>query len=142
VKRLLSLVLMLATALSLSACNDIGTGPAGSLTGTYTLRTLGGQQLPATLFYTSASDHVEIVSSQITLNTNGTYDDATRIQDTEFGRTQVYDERTEGTWQLSGSELTLRDRYDFSNVSYAYVTNNRLVIDRFAGSNASAEYVR
>lgn len=140
-KRLLSFALVAVTSLSAAACGDLGTGPA-SFAGRYDLRSLNGQSVPATLYYNSASDHIEILASDITLYDDGSYTDFTRVQDTQFGPTQVYDETTQGTWSLSGSDLTLADRFDRTHVTYATIANGRLVIDRFGGYNARAEYVR
>lgn len=141
-KRLLSLALILATTFTAAGCNDTSTGPAGSLTGTYTLRTINGQQLPAELYYRSASNNIVILDSQITLYSDGSYADVTRVQDTQNGSTQRYDENTRGSWILSGSQLTLADRNDALAVTYAYVTSNRLSISNFGGYGATAEYSR
>src|SRR5436305_83211 len=141
-KRLLSFALVLATAFSAAGCSD-STGPAGSLTGTYSLRSLGGQtSLPAQLYYGSAQDHIEIINSQLTLYSDGTYSDVTRVQDTNFGPTQVYDDTTTGFWTLSGSQLTLTDRADASNTTYAYASGNTISIDNFAGYGVTAVYAR
>ncbi len=141
-KHLLSYALVALTTVSAVGCRDLGTGPSASLAGTYTLRTLGGQQPPATLYYHGSSDHVEILSSQLTLREDGTYSDATRVQDTHFGPTFVTAEYTEGSWLLSGSDLTLADRNDPTHVTYAFVSNGRISIDQFSGYPVTAEYVR
>jgi hypothetical protein len=145
VKRLLALLLVAVTSLSAVGCSD-STGPGSSLSGTYSLTLLGTQRVgsnpPASLYYNSASDHIEILGSQITLYNDGTYTDVTTVQDTYFAPTTVRDEQTSGTWTLSGSTLTLQDRNDFSNITYALITSNRLIIDNFAGYGVRAEYVR
>jgi hypothetical protein len=142
VKRLLSFALILATTFTAAGCSDTSTGPAGSLTGTYTLRAISGQLVPASLYYNSASDHIEILSSQITLYSDGTYADATRVQDTQNGFTQTYDDNTQGNWLLSGSQLTLADRNDPTHVTYAYATSNQISISNYAGYGVTAEYDR
>lgn len=141
-KRLLSFALVLVTALTAAGCNDIGTGPAGSLAGSYNMRTLGGQQLPANLYYNSQYDNIVIVSSQLSFSADGGYVDNTRIQDTVNGRTTVYSDDTEGTWTLSGSQLVLYDAYDRSNVTYATVSGGRIVIDNYGDYGKTAEYSR
>ena len=139
-KRLLSFAFLAVTTLTAAACGDL-TGPA-SFSGRYTLQSINAQPLPASLYYTNASDHIEILASEIALFDDGTYTDYTRIQDTQFGPMRVYDDNTQGTWVLSGSQLTLSDRYDRTNVTYATLASGRIVIDRFGGYNARAEYVR
>jgi hypothetical protein len=139
VRRLLSIALIAVTALTAVGCSD-STGPAASLSGTYNLRTINNQPLPATLYYTSASDHIEILNSQITLFSDGTYADNTRVQDTSYGPTTVYDDNTVGYWVLSGSNLSLTDRNDPTHVSNAYVSGSQLQITNFAGYNATAIY--
>ena len=141
-KRLLSCALVIALSVLATGCGDLGTGPAASLSGSYSLRSLDSSPVPASLYYYSATDHLEVISSQLVLRADGTYTDYTRVQDTQGAYTRVYDDNTAGDWSLSGSQLALRDRIDYSHVSYGNVTNGRITIDNFAGYNVRAEYVR
>ena len=140
-KRLLSFALIAVTTLAAGACGELGTGPA-TFSGTYALQSINGQRVPAPLYYSSASDHIEILASDLTLYDDGSYTDFTRVQDTHFAPTRVYDDNTQGTWVVSGTQLTLADRNDLTHVTYATLSNGRIVIDRFGGYNARAEYVR
>lgn len=141
-RRLLSVALAAVTVLAAAGCSD-STAPSASLSGTYTLRTINGQPTPATLFYNNASDHVEIVSSQITLYTDGTYADNTRVQDTNYGPTTVTDDNTVGYWTLSGSNLALTDRNDPTHVSYATAGGGgQLQFTSFGGYNVTAIYAK
>ena len=69
-------LVMLALASTLAACSTDSTGPNGSVTGTYTLRTIDGQPLPYTF-----SSGLRLTSDQITLMTDGTYQDVSRYSD-------------------------------------------------------------
>ena len=69
-------LVMLALAGTLAACSTDSTGPNGSVAGTYTLRTIDGQQLPYTF-----SSGLRLTSDQITLMTDGTYEDISRYSD-------------------------------------------------------------
>lgn len=69
-------LVMLALAGSLAACSTDSTGPNGSVTGTYTLRTIDGQPLPYTF-----SSGLRLTSDQITLRTDGSYEDVSRYSD-------------------------------------------------------------
>ena len=74
---------MFALAGTLAACNLDSTGPNGSVAGTYQLRTINGQQLPYTF-----SSGLRLLSDDITLYSNGTYEDVSRYSD---GSTDVDD---------------------------------------------------
>ena len=69
-------LVMLALAGTLAACSTDSTGPNGSVTGTYSLRTIDGQQLP----YTFPSG-LRLTSDLITLRTDGSYEDVSRYSD-------------------------------------------------------------
>ena len=69
-------LVMLALASTLAACSTDSTGPNGSVTGTYSLRTIDGQPLPYTF-----SSGLRLTSDQITLMTDGTYQDVSRYSD-------------------------------------------------------------
>jgi hypothetical protein len=94
--RRLALVLAMVLPLALSSCGD-STGPGGS--GTYTLRSIDGDPVPA---FTSEGD--EVLSGFVRLNSNGTFD-ASHTFDAGFGGTDT--ETFEGTWDRSGDEITL-----------------------------------
>lgn len=68
-------MLALAGTLAASACTD-STGPNGSVAGTYSLRTINGQTLPYTF-----SGGLQLTSDQLTLYSDGTYEDVSRYSD-------------------------------------------------------------
>ena len=69
-------LVMLALAGTLAACSTDSTGPNGSVTGTYTLRTIDGQPLPYTF-----SSGLRLTSDQIILRSDGSYEDVSRYSD-------------------------------------------------------------
>lgn len=69
-------LVMLALAGTLAACSTDSTGPNGSVTGTYTLRTIDGQQLPYTF-----SSGLRLTSDQIILRSDGSYEDVSLYSD-------------------------------------------------------------
>jgi hypothetical protein len=68
-------MLALAGTLAGAACTD-STGPNGSVTGTYQLRTINGQNLPYTF-----SSGLRLVADDLTLFNDGTYEDVSRYSD-------------------------------------------------------------
>lgn len=67
---------MFALASTLAACSLDSTGPNGSVAGNYTLRTINGQSLPYTF-----SSGLRLTSDELTLLSNGTYQDVSRYSD-------------------------------------------------------------
>lgn len=106
-------LVMLALAGTLAACSTDSTGPNGSVTGTYTLRTIDGQPLPYTF-----SSGLRLTSDQITLRTDGSYEDVSRYSDgtsfvddgdyTSYNGAVTFYSTTGQTYQgsISGNVLT------------------------------------
>jgi len=67
---------MFALAATLAACNSDATGPNGSVSGTYELRTLNGQPLPYTF-----SSGLRLIDNDLTLYSDGTYEDVSSYSD-------------------------------------------------------------
>lgn len=128
-------------ALALAACTDAGTG-VGSLSGTYTLRTIDGDPVPATLAYTSPSDHVELLEGQIRLGSDGAYSDRTRVQETKRGVTTEYLDDTQGRWSVSGTALLLVDDADSANTTRGVIGDGRITIMGYGGTTAIAQFTR
>ena len=70
------LVMLALAGTMLAACSSDSTGPNGSVAGTYTLRTIDGQPLPYTF-----SGGLRLMSDELTLMTDGTYEDVSRYSD-------------------------------------------------------------
>jgi hypothetical protein len=107
-------LVMLALASTLAGCSLDSTGPNGSVAGNYSLRTVNGQSLPYTF-----SGGLRLMSDDLTLMSNGTYQDVSRYDDgTSFvdegdyesynGAITLYSSTTGDTFQgsVSGDVLT------------------------------------
>jgi hypothetical protein len=107
-------LVMFALAGTLAACSLDSTGPNGSVAGNYTLRKINGQFLPYTF-----SGGLRLMSDELTLMSDGTYQDISRYDDgTSFvdegdytstnGSITFYSSTTGDTFQgsVSGDILT------------------------------------
>ena len=141
-KRLLSLMLVVATTLSVAACSD-STGPAGPLSGTYSLSLLGGSPPPAPLFYNSAwaasrnpgSAAHAVQRRHLHGQLPGAgydYDLSPNVSQPPTAPRRLHAPRSRS--RIAANKL--------SNVSYGVVTNNRISIDNFSNSGLRAEYTR
>jgi hypothetical protein len=70
------LVMLALASTMLASCSADSTGPNGSVTGTYSLRTIDGQPLPYTF-----SGGLRLMSDEITLMSDGSYEDVSRYSD-------------------------------------------------------------
>jgi len=70
------LVMLALASTILVSCSADSTGPNGSVTGTYTLRTIDGQPLPYTF-----SGGLRLMSDELTLTSDGSYQDVSRYSD-------------------------------------------------------------
>jgi len=70
------LVMLALASTMLVSCSADSTGPNGSVTGTYTLRTIDGQPLPYTF-----SGGLRLMSDELTLMSDGSYQDVSRYSD-------------------------------------------------------------
>ena len=101
----------LAAALLLvaAACgSDTGTGPDdGSITGSYTLRTINGQNLPYTTL-SSGLNKAEVLSSSLSLNADGTFREERSMRRTHAGVAITEAEPKFGTYTSTGSGVTFK----------------------------------
>ena len=104
----------LVLAVGMAACANDVTSPSTSVNGNYTLRTVNGTSLPYTF-----SNGLQLVSEQLTLNTDGSFTDASRYSNGQTsvdsgsytnlnGAITFYDSTAGFTYQgsLSGTVLT------------------------------------
>ena len=92
---------------ALAACSD-SSGPGASIHGTYTLRTVNGQSLPATVFQ-DVTGRVEITSGSLTLNSNNTFSSIISFRLVSGTTTITDSETTTGTFSQSGNTVTFVD---------------------------------
>ena len=125
-----ALVLATVLPLTLGGCGD-STGPGSAVAGTYTLRSINGDPVPAT--YDESPDfRDEILSGFVRLNANGTFS-ASHTQRLTVGTTvTVSTHDTGGTYTLSGDDLILRFEDPESGIRTdipAVLDGDRLTLD-------------
>ena len=97
-RRLLLTVATAASALGVAGCSDV-TGVRRDLEGTYVLTTVNGASLPE---WVDAWD-AEVISGEVTLYADGTYDDELRLRFP--GDDFVYPFPSSGTYSVSGDVI-------------------------------------
>jgi hypothetical protein len=116
-------IALLAAVLALAACNSDSTSPNGSVTGTYSLRTINGNSLPFTF-----SDGSVLVSDQLTLNANGTYIDVATFSNASNATEQ-------GLWSINNNLISFQDQTD--NISYQGSLSGSVLTESFPGTRGS-----
>jgi len=142
-KRILMLAFAAALSLGASACQDT-TSPGAVLSGTYTLRTVNGQQ-PPVIVYADPSVRTEVLSGEIEINRDGTFTDVVTERDTPTGGVPgiPYDDVIYGTWALSGSTLQFTDTQHPGNQYLATVDGGQLYFVNYAnGSQYTLVYAK
>ena len=124
------LVLCIALLLPLAACGDDGpTGPGADVAGTYTLQTVAGAVLPATVFQAGA-DRLEVTGGQVMLNADNTQSATITFRETEGGVTTTDAETITGTYLLtSNGGIVLKDA-DGSEL-WGTISGNTLTLTAF-----------
>ena len=119
---LASLIVVSATSVS---CRD-STGPTNSsIAGTNTLRTINGSPLPFVL--SPSNPKIEFVSSQATLNENGTWTSTTTARVTNGTSVTTQTDTASGTYTLNGTALSFRDNSDGS-MTLATLSGNSIIL--------------
>ena len=96
--------------LLLSACGGSdATGVNGDASGTYTLRTFGGQALPYTLAGQDPADFFTINGGGITINTNATFSETYMYSETTPGQTINTTSTCLGTYSRAGSTISFSE---------------------------------
>jgi hypothetical protein len=121
-----------ALSMSVSACQD-STNPSTVLSGTYTLRTVNGQQPPVPISADPVTGTTEIVGGYIRIDRNGTFTDVLTYRNTPVGGvpSQPYDDEINGTWALSGNTIEFTDQFDPNNPYYATVSGGQLQFNNY-----------
>jgi hypothetical protein len=98
-------VALLAFA-ALAACGGDSSITPGTVTGSYSLRTVNGSPLPFTVIQIGA-DKIEITGDVIILNEGGTFTETTSQRTTENGVVTTSTIDDAGTYTLTGTAITL-----------------------------------
>jgi hypothetical protein len=92
--------------LILTACGD-STGPAESIFGTYTLRTIDGVPLPY-VWDQGVGYKLEITDAALSLEDGGTYSQTLDLRDTRNGTVSTQRASASGTFTYAGTTITFR----------------------------------
>jgi len=121
-----SLVLVLAAA---GCSTDYGTGVNGNLTGSFTLQTFNGSNLP-TLFDSNSLQERDLVSETFTFYSDGTYADDYTMRTLSSSGTSELAYRDTGVYGLNNTALQFRDSQT-GDVFTGSLTGNTLTITQF-----------
>lgn len=120
-------VLALALIAFLAACGgDSSTGPDTSHLGNYTLRTVQGNNVPATI-YQAGNDKIELINGFVNINADNSYTAALNYRITESGQVSTYQENSQGTYVRNGNAISFTERTDGST-STGTLTGSQLSI--------------
>lgn len=99
-------VLGFATLLLAAACGDSPVEPAPFTPGAFDLATIDGAALPYTVFQ-GQGYRLEILSSRVTLATDGTFTSTAQFRETVDGVVETTTENESGTYTVSGGTLRI-----------------------------------
>lgn len=128
-KRLLVLALSLVLGVTAAACTD-STGPGNAVAGTYTLRTIGNAPPPVTV------GAYEVLAGRILLDANGNYSGITTLR---ASGGLPFDDRIDGYWTLSGSQISLFDQLDPNYPYIGSIDNSTITISAFNSASGYDE---
>lgn len=119
-------LLSLALALAIVGCgSDSSSEPTNaSVAGTWSLVSVNGAALP---FILSASPKIELLSSVVTVASNGTFTSSTQTRTTIGTQATTSTSTQSGTYTLSGSAVAIRST-DGSTVQAGSVSGNTLTL--------------
>lgn len=107
--RVFTRVAAAALLLLAAACGgDDGNDPIDSIAGTYTLRSVNGQALPAVL-YDDGSYKIEVTGATYVLSSSGSFTNTFSLRETEAGVVTPSSESYRGTYVVNGSTVTFTD---------------------------------
>lgn len=134
-------LLALAASSALAACgSDGGTNPAAGVTGTWNLSTVNGTGLPFVLQTENPSTgdpKVEILSDQLLVSANGTFNETTVARFTSGTSVTTQTVPDAGTYTLNGTAVSFV--FSSGGSATATVSGNNLTI---AESGISLVFVR
>lgn len=107
--RRMILLAALLVAPVLSGCdddNDPGGVVGANVSGTYTLRTIDGQNLPFILL-DLPGQRIEVLADEYVLNSGGTFTSTVTYRETDEGVVSTSEDTYSGTWAQSGSTINL-----------------------------------
>ena len=123
------LMLLMAVSLPLTACGDDDdpSGPTIEASGTYSLSTVNGEQLPVTVARLGA-DSLQILDGRIELNTDNTFSDSSTYRLAEGGEVTTEADVVTGTYSQSRNTLTL---YPLEGAAYSLAVSEDALTQTF-----------
>jgi hypothetical protein len=105
--RLMTRLVMAALVIGTAAC-DSSTDPEDAIVGTYTLASVNGGSLPATVFQ-APGYRLEIVSGTLMVRDNNTWTETATIRETDGTTITTETSTVTGTYAINGSTATFTD---------------------------------
>jgi hypothetical protein len=127
---------------ALAACGgDSSTEPGHATTpvGAYTITTVNGKAVPASLFADGAFNY-EVMSGKLTLTNDGKYSAVTTFRQTLPGNVETFVDSVGGTWVLSGTTVSMTNPADSSTGSAAWGNGTLTISGTDAGITTTIVY--
>ena len=127
---------------TLAACGgESATGPNSSTTpvGAYTMTTLNGKALPASL-YADGTYNFEVTAGKLTLTNDGKFLAITTTRQTVPGNVETFVDTVGGTWVLTGTTVALTDLSDGSTVNSAWANGTLTMSETDGGVTTTIVY--
>jgi hypothetical protein len=126
VRRRLRLAVITVLALT-AACGDSATSPNGSVTGTFSLRTVNGNSLPVVLVQ-NGQGTVTVTDDRLTIADGGTWSEVGTFRVVQNGLTSTQTLADGGTWFQSGSSIVLQSNQSGLTAYSGTFTNTELML--------------
>ena len=148
ISRRLALLVLGALAMLGTGCgDDEGSGPGAGIAGSYTLRSVNGQDVPMTAYEGNASGFpvkVEVLSGFVTLELDGRFLHGTSVRQVIAGGAPMETNYpASGKFTRSGNTLTLADEGGTATYTFVVQDDGSLLwTGDVSGFPISARYVR
>jgi hypothetical protein len=116
-RRLLTLSLVAVSLTAFTACSDSPTGSSSGIEGTYSLRTVNGQNVPVTV-YQDGTERLDITGGNVVLNSNGTFTGKFDFRIFFGGVSTNHTETGAGTWSRSGNTVTFSSQGETTTATW------------------------
>ena len=97
-------------ALAVTACGgDKSVGPSGTVTGSYTLQSFNGKQVPVTVS-DNGTTRAELLGGTLALNANSSYTESVTVRETVTGLSPATQTTTcSGTWTQASNTVSFTE---------------------------------
>lgn len=103
--RLSPTLLAFLLPLALAGCNEDPVSPEEALPGSYTLSTVNGSALPATIFE-AGTQMVEITAGELQVGADNTFDLSVTVRSTDNDVSQTVTNQHSGSWTITGNVVS------------------------------------